>query len=139
MRGSMWDGPSSQWPLERSFPYMMRKSKRMHDAKFWPEIQTRTFRNTYDCDFLGAYDNKTLTLKLPGDLEATDVFWLSVFCIPYGISFAHVYLPYKDLNVPTSMDFQSVSDMSHGLRRIAHVSWYGFRYQDAGWNKHDKE
>uniref|UniRef100_A0A915HT63 DM13 domain-containing protein n=1 Tax=Romanomermis culicivorax TaxID=13658 RepID=A0A915HT63_ROMCU len=37
---------------------------------------------------------------MPGNTKTNEIFWLSVFCIPYSISFAHVYLPFKDMTVP---------------------------------------
>uniref|UniRef100_A0A914UTY4 DM13 domain-containing protein n=1 Tax=Plectus sambesii TaxID=2011161 RepID=A0A914UTY4_9BILA len=58
---------------------------------------------TYDCDFLKPYNTQTVILKLPGDMEIKDVFWLSVFCEPFSISFAQVYLPYNDIHVPPDM------------------------------------
>ena len=62
----------------------------------------------YNCDFLRAYSDETVILHLPGDLTTKDVFWLSVFCIPYAISFAHVYLPYNDIYPPKAMHISTV-------------------------------
>lgn len=42
-------------------------------------------------------------------MEIKDVFWLSVMCVPFAISFAQVYLPYNDIHVPPDMSGQSVS------------------------------
>jgi len=65
---------------------------------------------SYDCNFLKAYDSQDIVIKIPGLLTVQNVFWFSVFCVPYSISFAHVYLPYKDMSVPMADRTISVID-----------------------------
>ena len=42
-------------------------------------------------------------------MTVKDVFWLSLFCVPYSISFAHIYVPYNDLHVQPDLSQQVVS------------------------------
>ncbi|CAD5220763.1 unnamed protein product [Bursaphelenchus xylophilus] len=59
--------------------------------------------NQFDCDSLRDYENETVSLRLPGSLNMKDVFWFSVFSITKTTSFAHIYLPYNDLQLPPDL------------------------------------
>ncbi|CAD5215196.1 unnamed protein product [Bursaphelenchus okinawaensis] len=57
----------------------------------------------FDCTSLRDYNNETVTLRLPGSLNMKDVFWFSVFSITKTTSYAHIYLPYNDLQLPPDL------------------------------------
>ena len=46
-----------------------------------------------------AYSDRTITLTLPAGVSATDISWLSMFCVAYDHDFGNVRFP-ADLNVP---------------------------------------
>ncbi|KJH40484.1 hypothetical protein DICVIV_13560 [Dictyocaulus viviparus] len=58
----------------------------------------------FDCGSLRDYDNETIKLRLPGNLDIKDVFWFSVFSIDEAISYSHIYLPYNDIQVPPDLN-----------------------------------
>lgn len=50
-----------------------------------------------------AYSVRDITLTLPSSISATDLKWLSMFCIAYNHNFGEVTFP-ANLNVPPSME-----------------------------------
>ncbi|XP_067933767.1 protein Skeletor, isoforms B/C-like isoform X1 [Watersipora subatra] len=51
----------------------------------------------------GRYNSKDITLTLPSTISATDLKWLSMFCISYSHNFGEVVFP-SNLNVPAHID-----------------------------------
>ena len=65
--------------------------------------------NTFDCNSLPVFNNKTVTLRLPGAHDIKDVFWFSIFSMKQGISLSHIYLPYNDMQLPPDLNGIAVS------------------------------
>ena len=49
------------------------------------------------------YNSDTIILNLPDNISATDLKWLSMFCITYTHDFGNVQFP-ANLNVPPKID-----------------------------------
>ncbi|XP_067929644.1 protein Skeletor, isoforms B/C-like isoform X1 [Watersipora subatra] len=74
----------------------------------------------------GRYNAKTITLTLPSSISATDLTWLSMFCITYSHNFGEVVFP-ETLNVPphlgTVMREMSEEFNCEPLSDDLHISW----------------
>ena len=60
------------------------------------------FPPTYSDRKAGAYADRDIVLTLPSTISATDLKWLSMFCVDYSHDFGNVKFP-SELNVPPHM------------------------------------